>query len=120
MKRVPFLRNNQRPPGASQPETQDEKIVDLHQADARLPDNMLAFLEAGESARSLAKQVLTNPPTAAVVDRAAVKLKAPIPRPGKIICLGLNYRDHAQESGPAVPTYPLGFANFCNPAIGPR
>ncbi|MEJ7618752.1 MAG: hypothetical protein WKF30_17675, partial [Pyrinomonadaceae bacterium] len=34
----------------------------------------------------------------AIVDRARVKLLAPVARPGKIICVGLNYRDHAAES----------------------
>ena len=84
MKLVTFSRNNQQRLGAFQPGTQDDKIVDLNHADSRLPDNMLAFLEAGEPARSLAQQALAAPPPAAVVERAAVKLKAPIPRPGKI------------------------------------
>jgi acylpyruvate hydrolase len=119
MKLVTFLHNGQERLGALQPDTQDQKIVDLNRADSRLPDNMLAFLEAGESARSLASRVLAAPPAAAVVDRAAVKLKAPIPRPGKIICLGLNYRDHAAESNQAVPTYPIVFAKFGNVVIGP-
>jgi acylpyruvate hydrolase len=54
-----------------------------------------------------------------VLARAAVTLKAPIPRPGKIICLGLNYRDHAIESNLAIPTYPVVFAKFANVVIGP-
>ena len=33
-----------------------------------------------------------------------VKLLAPVPRPGKIVCVGLNYRDHARETGQAIPT----------------
>src|SRR5713101_4020596 len=119
MKLVTFMLNGQARLGAFQPDTKDQKIVDLNRADSRLPDNMLAFLEAGEPAQSLASRALAAPPQGAVVERAAVKLKAPIPRPGKIICLGLNYRDHAAESNQPVPTYPVVFAKFNNVVIGP-
>jgi 2,4-didehydro-3-deoxy-L-rhamnonate hydrolase len=43
----------------------------------------------------------------------------PIDRPGKIICVGLNYRDHAEEQGTALPTAPLLFAKWQNTLIGP-
>ncbi|HJU01596.1 MAG TPA: fumarylacetoacetate hydrolase family protein [Actinomycetes bacterium] len=48
-----------------------------------------------------------------------VRLLAPVPRPGKIICVGLNYRDHAKETGKAVPTEPVLFSKFANSVIGP-
>lgn len=44
-------------------------------------------------------------------------LLAPVPRPGKIICVGLNYRDHAAETGKAVPTEPVLFAKFANSVV---
>jgi len=44
---------------------------------------------------------------------------APIPRPGKIVCVGLNYRDHAEEQGAELPTAPLLFAKFTTSLIGP-
>jgi 2,4-didehydro-3-deoxy-L-rhamnonate hydrolase len=43
----------------------------------------------------------------------------PIERPGKIVCVGLNYRDHAEEQGAALPEEPLLFAKFPNALIGP-
>jgi 2,4-didehydro-3-deoxy-L-rhamnonate hydrolase len=43
----------------------------------------------------------------------------PIDRPGKIICVGLNYRDHAEEQGTALPQAPLLFAKWQNTLIGP-
>jgi 2,4-diketo-3-deoxy-L-fuconate hydrolase len=43
----------------------------------------------------------------------------PIDRPGKIICVGLNYRDHAEETGQALPERPLLFAKWPNVLIGP-
>jgi 2-keto-4-pentenoate hydratase/2-oxohepta-3-ene-1,7-dioic acid hydratase in catechol pathway len=50
---------------------------------------------------------------------AAVKLLAPIPRPPKLICIGLNYRDHAEETKMAIPTVPTIFNKFTNVVIGP-
>lgn len=47
-----------------------------------------------------------------------VTLLAPVPRPGKIVCVGLNYRDHAAETGKPVPTEPVLFAKFANSVIG--
>ena len=43
----------------------------------------------------------------------------PITRPGKVICVGLNYRDHAEEQGVELPTRPLLFSKWPNALIGP-
>jgi 2-keto-4-pentenoate hydratase/2-oxohepta-3-ene-1,7-dioic acid hydratase in catechol pathway len=43
----------------------------------------------------------------------------PIERPGKIVCVGLNYRDHAEEQGTELPSAPLLFAKWPNALIGP-
>jgi 2-keto-4-pentenoate hydratase/2-oxohepta-3-ene-1,7-dioic acid hydratase in catechol pathway len=51
--------------------------------------------------------------------RDAVRLGPPIPDPQKIICLGLNYRDHARESGLQPPAAPMFFAKFANSLVGP-
>src|SRR5262249_9046061 len=48
----------------------------------------------------------------------SVRLLAPVPDPQKIICLGLNYRDHAAEIGQQAPAAPLWFAKFANSLIG--
>ncbi len=47
-----------------------------------------------------------------------VRLRAPVPDPEKIICLGLNYRDHAAETGQELPGAPMWFAKFANSLIG--
>lgn len=52
------------------------------------------------------------------VARGDVRLLAPVPDAGKIICLGLNYRDHAEESGQEIPTAPLWFGKFANSLVG--
>src|SRR6476659_8240090 len=46
-------------------------------------------------------------------------MSVPIPRPGKIVCVGLNYRDHAEEQGTELTAAPLIFANFTTSLIGP-
>ena len=50
---------------------------------------------------------------------AEVRLLAPVPRPAKIICVGLNYRDHARETGQKLPTEPVLFSKFANSVVGP-
>lgn len=45
---------------------------------------------------------------------------APIPRPGKILCIGLNYRDHAEETGAPIPNEPIVFSKFSTAIIGPN
>lgn len=50
---------------------------------------------------------------------ADVKLHAPIPRPPKLICIGLNYRDHAIEAKMEMPKVPTIFNKFTNVVIGP-
>jgi acylpyruvate hydrolase len=47
-----------------------------------------------------------------------VTLHAPVPDPQKIICIGLNYRDHAEETGQDIPANPMWFAKFANSLIG--
>ncbi len=47
-----------------------------------------------------------------------VRLLAPVPDPEKVICLGLNYRDHAAEAGQEIPSAPMWFAKFANSLIG--
>ncbi len=46
-------------------------------------------------------------------------MTVPIPRPGKIVCVGLNYSDHAEEQGAELPSAPLLFAKFTTTLIGP-
>ena len=54
-----------------------------------------------------------------LIDPATVALRAPIARPGKIICVGLNYHDHCREQGVEPPAYPPLFAKFANAIADP-
>jgi acylpyruvate hydrolase len=48
-----------------------------------------------------------------------VTLRAPLARPGKIICIGQNYLAHAQESNASAPPFPIIFAKYANSVVGP-
>src|ERR1700759_5836555 len=60
-----------------------------------------------------------NAPEAARVPLGEVRLATPVPAPSKIICIGLNYRDHAAETGQELPTKPTVFAKFPTALTGP-
>lgn len=66
-----------------------------------------------------AARALADSSSADVFPLENVLLGPPIPDPDKIICLGLNYRSHAEESGFAVPKVPLLFAKYRNALNGP-
>lgn len=55
-----------------------------------------------------------------VVALEDAKLTAPVPRPAKLICIGLNYRDHAIESGMKIPESPVVFSKFSTSIVGPE
>lgn len=54
-----------------------------------------------------------------VLDIAGQRIGAPVIRPGKVVCVGLNYRDHAAEAGAAIPTEPVLFLKASNTVVGP-
>ncbi|MFB7613607.1 fumarylacetoacetate hydrolase family protein [Kitasatospora sp. NPDC056181] len=53
------------------------------------------------------------------VDTAGQRVGAPVARPGKVVCIGLNYRDHAAETGAAVPERPVVFMKDPSTVVGP-
>jgi 2-keto-4-pentenoate hydratase/2-oxohepta-3-ene-1,7-dioic acid hydratase in catechol pathway len=54
-----------------------------------------------------------------VLAREAVRLTAPVPRPGKIVCIGKNYREHADEMAASLPERPLLFSKFATSVNAP-
>ena len=87
----------------------DGDYVDLQQADAELPSSLAELLAMGIAGRERAAAA-----TAAGngVPAGSVRVLAPVPQPGKIFCIGLNYADHAAESGVDPPTEPVVFSKF--------
>jgi len=85
---------------------------------AGFPD-MLSVLSGGPAARAKIESWVNSPPSESTVALDAVTLLAPIPRPPKLICIGLNYRDHAIESKMEMPKVPTVFSKFASSVIGP-
>jgi 2-keto-4-pentenoate hydratase/2-oxohepta-3-ene-1,7-dioic acid hydratase in catechol pathway len=91
--------------------------VDLQASDAGLPNSVRGLLEAGANALQRAAKA-TASPAAVKVPADSVQLLAPVPDPHKIVCLGLNYRDHAAESGAPIPKDPVLFSKYATALIG--
>jgi 5-carboxymethyl-2-hydroxymuconate isomerase len=98
-------------------------VVDLTNASTafaslRNVDDLCSALETDPSLlkRLDAACASTSPrwPTGEIV------ITAPLRRPGKILCVGLNYRDHCRETGTAFPERPVIFAKFASAIVGPN
>jgi len=85
------------------------QCVDLHAADPRLPACPKQLLAQGPEALARAAEVLA---AGKPVPLEEIKLLPPIPNPEKVICVGLNYADHAKESGAKPPGEPVLFNKF--------
>ena len=92
-------------------------ILDLNRAQPDLPTDMLQFLQAGDDALAAAQRAAARADERALIPLAEAALLAPVPRPGKIICIGHNYHGH---TGATPPAYPDIFAKFNNVVIGHR
>lgn len=97
-------------------ERADGWFVDLHATDPGLPPCVRTLLAASPAVRRLAADIAAAPDAVAYPPHA-VRLLPPIPDPGKILCIGLNYRDHAREGGKAIPDEPVLFGKFRNALI---
>ena len=75
------------------------------------------MLQAGDAAMASAKRALAAADERGLLPQADTTLLAPVPRPGKIICVGHNYPDHVGETPPAFPDI---FGKFSNVVIGPN
>ena len=130
MKLLTTIRNGK--PGISF--VQDEMVFDLAEITSRYKsqlteaapiwentEGMEAFLQAGppvwEAARRAAEWATSQPDLAQPL--SAVQLAAPVRKPGKIICIGLNYRRHAMEAKMAIPQTPILFSKFNNSIAAP-
>ena len=78
-----------------------------------------ALIEHWPMAQGPIAEYLDKAPAEAITPFSKVILDAPLPRPSKLICIGLNYRDHAIESGMEIPQFPTVFNKFANSIIGP-
>src|SRR5262245_5359376 len=87
-----------------------DDYIDLLAADSSLPPSVRGTIAAGSEALGAAKRAAEKGKQRTAT--AEAKFLAPVPDPNKIICLGLNYRDHALESGAAIPNEPVLFSKY--------
>jgi 2-keto-4-pentenoate hydratase/2-oxohepta-3-ene-1,7-dioic acid hydratase in catechol pathway len=90
-----------------------DKVVSLAEAGFH---SVIEVITGGPAALKLVKDAILTAPDFPL---ANVTLLAPMPRPPKIICIGLNYRDHAIESKLEIPKIPVVFSKYPSVTIGP-
>lgn len=94
-----------------------DSFLDIHATEPNLPGNVRQLLEGGADVLG-AVAGLANWANAVKTPVTQVKFHAPIVDPRKIICVGLNYKDHAAESGSPIPKDPVLFSKYPTALIG--
>ena len=94
---------------------QKDAILFGAKAGSSAPADLQALLAAGPEAMRQAYNGLLQ---GEEIDPSGIKYLPPLPFPEKIICFGLNYKDHASESGFEAPKYPALFGRFPSSLIG--
>lgn len=92
-------------------------FVDVHAADAQVPATVRGILEGGTAALQAASEAAKREGAFRYAANE-VKFLAPVHDPRKILCIGLNYKDHAAESGSPIPKDPVLFSKFATALIG--
>jgi 2-keto-4-pentenoate hydratase/2-oxohepta-3-ene-1,7-dioic acid hydratase in catechol pathway len=105
----------------------EQGILDVAKASAlfriKAPTDIHAVIEGADCAplKKLADKALGDKRGRSVlVPEARARFGPAVPRPGKIICVGLNYRRHAQETGNPIPPVPILFNKYNNTLVGHR
>lgn len=93
-----------------------EQAIDLGAVAPELPRDWPAIF--AEDALDEVRALCERAPDSAFVDMAALELLPPVPRPPKVLCVGLNYRAHAAESGIEAPETPIFFVRFPTSLVG--
>jgi 2-keto-4-pentenoate hydratase/2-oxohepta-3-ene-1,7-dioic acid hydratase in catechol pathway len=91
-------------------------IADLASVNPSLSTDMAGLLRGGHLAMDAVRWAADQAP---LLPHDSVRLLAPIPKPGKVVCVGQNYMDHCREQGVEPPERPILFAKFNNAVIGP-
>src|SRR5258707_1342766 len=86
-------------------------LLDIHATDTNLPGNLRQILEGGPDMLKAVAD-LSGRPNAVKYPANQTKWHAPIVDPRKIICVGLNYKDHAAEGGVPIPKDPVLFSKY--------
>ena len=111
-----------------EPRPELQKAVNTVVAGGASPRHMIDLLERGEAWRRALREILeavtasrepSSLPQGVCLPLEKVRLRAPLPRPGKIVCVGLNYESHRAEQGLKSPARPVFFLKSANTICGP-
>jgi 2-keto-4-pentenoate hydratase/2-oxohepta-3-ene-1,7-dioic acid hydratase in catechol pathway len=95
-----------------------DEVVDLSVANGALPSDVPGLLAAGPDAMDAARAAADNPVAESVLPSSGLIYHPPVWNPGKIICVGLNYADHAAEASLEKPEYPVLFLRVATTLVG--
>jgi 2-keto-4-pentenoate hydratase/2-oxohepta-3-ene-1,7-dioic acid hydratase in catechol pathway len=93
-----------------------DDVVDVARAVPDAPGDIPALMRQWARFKPQLEHAAARTPDHALTD---VRLLAPIARPGKVLAIGLNYKDHIEETGAKTPVFPVFFAKMPNAASGP-
>ena len=98
-----------------------DQVIDLQAADTKVPNELGALLASTNGDLSSVEDLAERAPAAARRPLAGIKYALPVGRPGKIICLGLNYLDHVKEGSQRdnIPKFPTIFMR-CTTSLAPH
>jgi 2-keto-4-pentenoate hydratase/2-oxohepta-3-ene-1,7-dioic acid hydratase in catechol pathway len=111
-----------------EPRPELQKAADTVLAEGASPRHMIDLLERGEAWRRALEEILeavtssqepSRFPRGVFMSLNQVRLRAPLRRPGKIVCVGLNYESHRVEQGIKTPARPVFFLKSSNTICGP-
>lgn len=112
MKLITYIRDGNARLGA----VDGKRVVDLNDADSSIPNNLVDALERFEDLTIAARAAMERGGTS--LPLVGCHLAPAAPRPGKILCLGLNFVDHAKEGGLAAPDHPSVFMRGASSLVG--
>jgi 2-keto-4-pentenoate hydratase/2-oxohepta-3-ene-1,7-dioic acid hydratase in catechol pathway len=95
---------------------QDETVIDLSRAAPDLPRDLAGLIRQGAAGIAAAAEAARKAKADATRPLEGLRFRPPVENAGKIVCLGLNYVDHAAEGGHARPDYPSLFLR-CNTSL---
>jgi len=112
MKLVTYMRQGEPRLGA----VVGDRVVDLNDADPTIPSSLVEALSSAPDLAASARAALQR--AGASLPLSDLELAPVTPRPGKILCLGLNFLDHAKEGGLDKPAYPSVFMRGASSLVG--
>ncbi|KAI8424652.1 hypothetical protein MSG28_003079 [Choristoneura fumiferana] len=92
-----------------------DNVVEIHKVDSSLPKTLLDILKNGDIDKVKKLKATKD----AMIPLSSVDLQAPITGMDKVLCIGLNYKDHCEEQKLTPPPVPMIFSKFSSCVVGP-